>query len=118
MESEEKEDQEEVGMKEQRSQRRVHICKFNNGQVGMDGVLAPEDGVSRKADMICIYCTVLAVLVGVYSQRHPIISQLFYYRLQRRYYNHYSTLSTERSVDVLSPSRLTSNSPPRRLADH
>jgi hypothetical protein len=56
------------------------------------------------------YCTVLAVLVGVYSQRHRIISQLFYYLLQRRYYNRYSTLSTELSVDVLSPSRLTSNS--------
>jgi hypothetical protein len=35
MESEEKEDQEEGGMKEQRPQRRLHICKLNNGQEGI-----------------------------------------------------------------------------------
>jgi hypothetical protein len=65
--------------------------------------------LNHKLLFPAIYFTVLAVLVGVYSQRHRIISQLFYYRLQRRYYNRYSKLSTERSVDVLSRSRLTSN---------
>jgi hypothetical protein len=78
MESEEEEDQEEVGMKEQRSQRRVHICKFNNGQVRMDGVLAPEDSVSRKLDMVCIYIE----RVDIYKQHVIIITFL-----RKKYWN-------------------------------
>jgi hypothetical protein len=60
MESEEKDDQEEGGMKEQRPQRRIHICKLNNGQIGMGGVLVPEVGISRcRPDIAYIYCGAL-----------------------------------------------------------